>query len=334
MKKRLFILLILVISYVNAQELVLSSNILQKQPSQNFTMRLELRDVEMLGGRFAFSTGTDFQQVQLGVANRLNISFGPLGNLLFNSHAYVDTQGNYDIDIDAKGAGGAALAARVRLGLYNVNAGHFRITEGYQAQARPFYLFTDADRRGGYGAHIGVGLSYRASRTIVLELDPLITFGNTLEPTVDSIFHGIATGGVGFEAKGAVVFRRIVERDDFAIRASLESPFASDTFNIGLGAEYKLNRRNLPTMSASAWLVYREGGLHPAFQLQASQDIVGIDVRLHALLEPFRTTVPYRISLDASSDIGLGTVSAGVYVAPETSLLPVFGTEFSYSIVF
>jgi len=165
---------------------------------------------------------------------------------------------------------------------------------------------------------------YRLNRTTVLEVDPHFTW-------VDGRF--------AFYGSGAVVFRRVIDSDDIAIRikgASLPAlnlieNIAVDVntledFNesyLAAGVEYRLSRRTWPSIRTSFWLGFQTN----LGEVQISSGLKGIvtqKLREIPLTYPFEFALePYRIDgfkyhgsanldyrIDDANSVGFGLARA------------------------
>lgn len=270
-------------------------------------IRLELR---LAGG-----LGTP---VEMGLGFRANTSLGPVGNLLISGRADLDTSGNFAVHLSGEGVL-ASVGLRAGLRVFNSNAALFYPQQASAANAAPLYAIVQ--KPGFVGLELELGLSYRLSRTIVLELDPSLNY--------------VSAQGLGGHLDAALELRHIVERDDAA--ALLMAHLAPGGAGYGAaGFEYRLNRRDLPLLRGSLWLGAGSSGVTPGLRLSISdtQDSTPLRYRLELALEPYRMDAfPYRGTIRLATDLGNGELAfmalAALGEAPTPRLEP-FTLKLSY----
>lgn len=247
--------------------------------------------------------------LEFGGVGRFRSSFGPLGTVSAAAHLDVSTAGAFDVGLDGSGAL-AATGLDAELSVFNRNPGAFSPTAAYTLGARPF--LPTAALEPGVGAHLRVGATQRLGRTLLLEAVP-------------ELLYLSGTGaGAGLDLR--LQFRRLVESDNgVALLEGSTGPGAGRGFVAG-GAEYQLNRRGLPSLSAALLLGSGPSGVAPGLRASASGEVGRFSYRAELAAEPYRATAPpYRANLAAGTALGPGALGLefGAALANDFGVPPV-----------
>ncbi len=255
--------------------------------------------------------------LELGAVLRFRSSFGPLGTVSVAGHADADTGGAFDLGADAAGAL-AATGVDASLTVFNRNPGAFSPTAAYTLDSRPFLPPASAvtqvnlDESVGTGAYLAVGATQRLGRTLLLEATPALSYQS-------------GTGlGAGFDAR--LQLRRLVESDNGVVLLEGNTgPGAGRAF-LAAGAEYQLNRQELPALTGAVLLGSGELGIRPGFRGSAAGELGRFSYRAELAAEPYRATAPpYRANLSAGTALGPGALGLelGAALANDFGVPPV-----------
>ncbi len=273
-----------------------------------------VNDIDFKDSKLSFRIATNvITPLEFGLGAQYNFSWGPFGNVLLKSLAQVDSDGLVDIDVSASGVLGSLAALEADLMLFNANKGHFALESAYR-QARPRYDTSSLV----FG--VGLGGKYRLERTLVLEFKPTLV---------------LTAGSLGGYGSVGLHLRHLIERDDGIIKFKAEkSPTTSDAYG-AIGFEYRLNRRNLPTVQVTAWLATGTEGTFPGGALNLKHKLKGQPVRYEVELfaEPYRFDgFDYGASALLVVELELGELEFQVLGAPDNEgSLPELAVQVGYS---
>ena len=246
--------------------------------------------------------------LELGAALRFRNSFGPLGTVSALGHADIDAVGAFEVGVDASGAL-AATGVDASLSVFNRNPGAFAPTAAYALGSRPFFPTTD--EHIGVGAHLTVGTTQRLGRTVLLEATPALSYQSEL--------------GLGFNLDTRLQLRRLIGRDNGVVLLEAHTgPGAGRAF-IAFGAEYQLNRQDLPSLTGALLLGEGGEGVRPGFRGGALGEAGRFSYRAEIAAEPYRKTAPpYRANLALGTALGPGAVGLelGAALANDFSVPP------------
>lgn len=266
--------------------------------------------------RLAGGLGTP---VEMGFGVRTNTSLGPVGNLLIYGRADLDTSGNFVVQLHGEGVLGS-VGLRAGLQVFNSNLALFYPQEASVANAAPLYPIVSKPGLVGLGLELGV--SYRLSRMVVLELDPGLSY--------------VSAQGWGGHLDAALQLRHIVARDDAAALLMAQLSPGGEAGYGAVGFEYRLNRPDWPLLRGSLWLGAGSSGVAPGLRLSISDTQTSTPLRysLELALEPYRVDAfPYRGSARLATDLGNGELAfmalAALGKAPTPRLEP-FTLKLSY----
>lgn len=246
---------------------------------------------------------------EFGAVGRFRSSFGPLGTVSAAAHLDADLEGGFDVGLDGSGAL-AATGVDADLKVFNRNPGAFSPTAAYALQSRPF--FTDEALEPGVGAHLRVGATQRLGRTLLLEAAPELTY--------------LSGTGVGAGLDLRLQFRRLIESDNgVALLEGSTGPGAGRGFVAG-GAEYQLNRRGFPSLTAALLLGSGPSGFAPGLRASASGEVARFSYRAELAAEPYRAAAPpYRANVAVGTALGPGALGLelGAALANDFGVPPV-----------
>ena len=247
--------------------------------------------------------------LELGAAGRFRTSFGPLGTVSAAAGVDVNTAGAFDASLDGSGAL-AATGLDAAVNVFNRNPGAFSPTAAYALQSRPFLPVGTLEP--GVGAHLRVGATQRLGRTLLLEAAPELTY--------------LSGTGVGAGLELRLQFRRLIESDNgVALLEGSSGPGAGRGFFAG-GAEYQLNRRGLPSLTAALLLGSGPSGFAPGVRASASGEVARFSYRAEVAAEPYRATAPpYRANVAVGTALGPGALGLelGAALANDFGVPPV-----------
>ena len=303
----LFFVLTLALAFVgNAQTfgVALSYNDEQLEPE------VQLRDLAAGGLLVDLRAAGGFRgPLEFGAVGRFRTSFGPLGTVSAAAHADADLAGAFDLGLDGSGAL-AATGLDADLSIFNRNPGAFSPTAAYALQSRPFLPVGVLEP--GVGAHLRVGATQRLGRTLLLEATPELTY--------------LSGTGVGAGLDLRLQFRRLIESDNgVALLEGATGPGAGRGFVAG-GAEYQLNRRGLPSLTAALLLGSGPSGFAPGVRASASGEVARFSYRAEVAAEPYRATAPpYRANVAVGTALGPGALGLelGAALANDFGVPPV-----------
>ena len=162
------------------------------------------------------------------------------------------------------------------------------------------------------GAHLRVGATQRLGRTLLLEAAPELTY--------------LSGTGVGAGLDLRLQFRRLIESDNgVALLEGATGPGAGRGFVAG-GAEYQLNRRGLPSLTAALLLGSGPSGFAPGVRASASGEVARFSYRAEVAAEPYRATAPpYRANVAVGTALGPGALGLefGAALANDFGVPPV-----------
>ena len=247
--------------------------------------------------------------VEFGAVGRFRSSFGPLGTVSAAAHADVDLAGAFDLGLDGSGAL-AATGLDAEVNVFNRNPGAFSPTAAYALRSHPFLPVSALEP--GVGAHLRFGATQRLGRTLLLEAAPELTY--------------LSGTGVGAGLDLRLQFRRLIESDNgVALLEGSSGPGAGRGFFAG-GAEYQLNRRGLPSLSAALLLGSGPSGVAPGVRASASGEVARFSYRAEVAAEPYRRAAPpYRANVAVGTALGPGALGLelGAALANDFGVPPV-----------
>ena len=312
--RSILIIWIFLCPFAAAQTLTVGGNVssLGLEPE----VRLEGVKAEGLtfGARAAFDLGSE--TLELGANARFNTSLGPLGNVAVMGRADANTAGAFAASVRGSGVLGS-IGARVRLAAFNTNPGRF-VPEDLLGDERPFLLGTPQERL--FAAQFGLGLTYRLSRTSILNVDPDLLYAN---------------GGFGVRGTATLELRRLRNRDDGVLLAEGYLKPGGPAGYGAVGFTYALNARRAPLIRGSLLVGAGSEGLYPGarFSLQTRGEI---DYTLSLAAEPYRADLPkLRAEVSASGALGAGDLRTVLLTAPlEDFGAPLFVLRSAYELEF
>lgn len=229
--------------------------------------------------------------LELGAAAQSRSSFGPLGTTLLSGRADADTQGGFDLNLSGSGALGPT-GLEASLSLFNRNPGAFAPTAAYARSSRPFFPGTALAT--ATGLQLEVGVTQRLTRTLILGASPSLSY--------------LTSTGVGAGLESRLQLRRVAGSDNAVALLSAASGPSGRGFVAG-GAEYQLNRRDLPTLTGALLLGYSDAGVRPGVQAGASGELGRVAYRAELAAEPYRRNAPpYRANLALATPLGPGAL--------------------------
>ncbi|MEZ4607369.1 MAG: hypothetical protein R2880_14915 [Deinococcales bacterium] len=242
-----------------AQELKFSVSLSQWQQGDvslsDIRPMLVLQDLDVDKAKLSFGLMADRQALGALFKLRSNFSWGPLGNVLVEAEAFANTLAKTDLRLSASGVLASSGALRAEFSLFNVQVGHFDVAQHFVSNVRPHYALNDALAVG-----LSLGGNYRLSRLLVLEGGARATLLNSY---------------LALDANLALVLRQIIETDDLTLKIKgLLHPVTTESNSdyvdlsyLSLGAEYRLNRRNIPALSVGFYGLINEQGFLPGGSL-------------------------------------------------------------------
>ncbi len=247
--------------------------------------------------------------LEVGAAGRFRTSFGPLGTVSAAAHADADLAGAFDVGLDGSGAL-AATGLDAAVNVFNRNPGAFAPTAAYTLRSRPFLPVGLLEP--GVGLHLRAGATQRLGRTLLLEATPELTY--------------LAGGGVGAGLDLRLQFRRLIRSDNgVALLEGSSGPGVGRGFFAG-GAEYQLNRRGLPSLTAALLLGSGPSGFAPGLRASASGEVARFSYRAEVAAEPYRASAPpYRANVAVGTALGPGALGLelGAALANDFGVPPV-----------
>lgn len=247
--------------------------------------------------------------LEFGAVGGFRSSFGPLGTVGAAVGVDVSTAGAFDASLDGSGAL-AATGLDADLSVFNRNPGAFSPTAAYTLSSRPFFPVSAVEP--GVGAHLRVGATQRLGRTLLLEAAPELTY--------------LAGSGVGAGLDLRLQFRRLIDADNgVALLEGSTGPGAGRGFVAG-GAEYQLNRRGLPSLTAALLLGSSDAGIAPGLRASAAGEVARFSYRAEVAAEPYRRAAPpYRANVAVGTALGPGALGLelGAALANDFGVPPV-----------
>ncbi len=256
---------------------------------------VQLRDLNAGGGEFSLRVAGGIAALEAGVNARFRSSFGPLGTLAVGAHADADVTGAFDFGVDGSGAL-AATGLDASLAVFNRNPGAFSPTAAYTLGNRPFLA-------SGVGAHFALGATRRLGRTLILEATPSLTY--------------LSGTGIGVGLTGRLQLRRLLESDNGALLLEANTGPGGGRAFVAAGAEYGLNRRGLPSLTAALLLGGGDAGVQPGLRASATGELSRFSYRAEVSAEPYRRDAPpYRANLALGTALGPGALGLEFGAAP------------------
>jgi hypothetical protein len=253
--------------------------------------------------------------LELGFGARTNLSFGPVGNLTVRGRLDVDTAGGLDASLSGDGVLGG-VAARLSLGAFTVDPGHFDLADAFARDARPRH---GEALEGQVGWRFAAGVSYRISRELILDGDAAVRY--------------LTGRGFGAHLTAALRFVRLVENDDGVVLVLADLAPGAETGYAAAGFEYRVNRRDWPLVRAAVWLGAGNEGVWPGARLSVgSPQGAAWRYQLELAAEPFRSdALKYRLDALLISPIDPGEVHLRLLAAPAPPRgVPTLALEVSY----
>lgn len=277
-----------------------------------------LSNVRYEGVRLNFrAAGVVSGPLEVGFGARYNTSFGPVGNVTIEGRGDVDTAG--DFSINARGQGTITqVSVRAELQAFSVNPGHFELREAFPDDARPRHAQEVIDDTVGFG--LTGGVTYRLTRTEILEADANVRY--------------LTRHGFGVNVRAGLQLRNLIASDTGVVRVQADlGPGARDGYGAA-GFEYRLSRRGLPVVRASAWLGVGTLGFWPGVRASISHTVDPVTYQLELAAEPFRTdALRYRFRGDMRVALNTGELGLELLAAPASDL-PVVTASVRYSVSF
>lgn len=234
-------------------------------------------------------------ELELGLRLREAGSLATVGNLITTLAAHGSTGGRYTVAFTARGVLGPA-ALRLRASAFDGRRSLAPLAEGE---------FSELPLLGAGGAVLGleVGVSYRLSRALIVDLAPaLLLRGGRL--------------GAGFGGEARLV--RFDGRNDLSLLLHLFAEPGSERLTAAVGAGYTFNRRRAPSWTASGWLGWGPDGLAPGARLSGSQRLENGNLNLLLAAEPYRLDRwPYRLDVTYERGLGNGELVVGLLAGLE-----------------
>lgn len=255
--------------------------------------------------------------LEVGLGLRTTLTLGPVGNVILSGRGDLATDGQFSAHLGGSAVLGA-LGVRAQLAAFNTDPGRFALAEAFAIDAR---ARTGALQPGGIGMSLGVGVTYRLTRTVILDVDPELRY--------------LSGQGLGGRLAATLQLRRFIDQDDGRLLLLADIAPGNARGFAAAGFEYRLTRRGLPVTAASLWLGQGSRGLWPGVRLSLSgQAAAGWQGGLELALEPYRTDAPrYRGRAQLRGPAGPGELSLTLFVAPGSDLPPI-GLQSSYSLRF
>lgn len=282
---------------------------------------LELEDLAVEKLKLSFRLASNlFTPIEIGMGARYNFSWGPLGNILLKGSAEIDSEALIDVNASVEGVLASTLAAEIELMLFNVDKGHFDLKSAY-SKTRPYYNQNKNQNNLVFGSSLGG--KYRLNRTLILEIQPtLILTSSSLGGYVDANLH----------------LRHLVDRDDGLVKLKAEKDPLTKNFYVAAGFEYRLSRRNWPTLYATVWLATGSRGTFPGGNLVLRQNLKKQSLRyeLELAAETYRIDgLTYYGSALLAVGLEQGEINFRLLGAPNNkNLLPEVALQVSYSLFF
>ena len=276
---------------------------------------LQLRELDLGGSTLDLRLADGLTgPLELGAALRFRSTFGPLGTVSAVGRADLDTVGAFELGVEASGAL-AATGVDASLSVFNRNPGAFAPTAAYAPLSRPLFPPTagaTAAEDIGVGARLEVGATQRLGRTLLLTATPALAYQSGL--------------GLGAGLDAQLQLRRLLDSDNGVVLFEGNTgPGAGRAF-AALGAEYQLNRRGWPSLTAALLLGSSDAGVRPGFRGSASGEISRFSYRANLAAEPYRKTAPpYRANLALGTALGRGALGLelGAALANDFGVPPV-----------
>ncbi len=271
--------------------------------SAGFEPDVRIEGIRAGGLRFGVRVAGDSEagRFEGGASTRFSTSLGPLGNVAVTGRANADTAGAFAASVRGSGVLGP-VGARIRLDAFNVNPGRFAPETLFEGE-RPFLL--GAPSQEAFAAQLGVGLTYRLSRTTIFTLDPDLLYSWEDDES-----------GLGVRGTGTVELRRLRGRDNGIVLAEGYLEPGADAGYGAAGFTYALNRRSLPTMRGTLLVGAGSEGLSPGARF-FMQKRDRLDYSLTLAAEPYRTDVPkVRGEASLAGALGSGTLHTTLLAAP------------------
>ena len=280
---------------------------------------IRLGGIEAEGLTFGVRAASDLEAetFEFGASTRFSTSLGPLGRVSVTGSAAADTAGAFAASVRGSGVLGP-VGARARLDAFNVNPGRFE-PEDLFAGERPFLLAAPSEE--AFAAQVGLGVTYRLSRTKILTFDPDLLY--------------LRGDGLGVRGAGTLELRRLRGRDNGIVLAEgYLSPGADEGYG-ALGFTYALNQRTLPTLRGSLLVGAGSEGLAPGARLFV-QKRGRLDYSLTLAAEPYRVDAPrVRAETSLAGALGSGTLRTTLLTAPtEDFSVPLFTLRSAYQFSF
>jgi hypothetical protein len=257
--------------------------------------------------------------LELGFGARTNLSFGPVGNLTVRGRLDVDTAGGLDASLAGAGVLGG-VAARLSLGAFTVDPGHFDLADAFAADARSRH---GEALEGQLGLHFAAGVSYRIARELILDSDAAVRY--------------LTGRGLGAHLTAALRLVRLVESDDGVVLVKADLAPGAEAGYAAAGFEYRLNRRDWPLVRAAVWLGAGSEGVWPGVRLSVGSSLgAAWHYQLELAAEPFRTdALKYRLDALLVSPLDPGEVHLRLLAAPAPPRgVPALALELSYRVGF
>lgn len=288
-----FLLLACLLASVRAQSVEFA---VQRRAQGAASIEVAFREIESSSGSVGLRLSAG-SELELGLELREAGSLATVGNIVTSLAAHGSTDGRYGLRVSSRAALGPA-ALRVR---GSVSDGNWSDLTGGGA---PFPVLP---LLGPGPAILGgeIGVTYRASRRLVLDFEPGV------------FVRGNSWGG---RFSGELRLLRAFSGNDVAVLLHAFVEPGGRAASGAAGVRYTLNRQRAPSWSGAVLLGAGPAGLLPGARLIGSERLATgrLDLALH--LEPYRLdSWPYRIVIDYQHQIGEGDLLVGLRTGLEPS---------------
>lgn len=261
--------------------------------------------VRVEGGTVGFSVGFVGAPL-LALDLSTNRTFGPIGNVVLDARGALRSDGLGEADLSVRGVAGP-VAIRVTASAFGAEAQRFRPL-AVASDDRPTWT------RSGVG--LGIGVTGRLGRTVVLEVEPDVHFTPV---------------GTGWRAAVALRLLRAWQQNEIRVvaRGSLSPGTHAAEGAVGVGLV--LPRGRAPDLAFATYLGASAKGVRPGATLDVAEDLgAGARLAVRAAYEPYRLDAdPLRIATDLTlpaSTFGLPSLPADARLVVSAALtLPQWG---------
>ncbi|MBX3143053.1 MAG: hypothetical protein KF813_04805 [Trueperaceae bacterium] len=251
-------------------------------------------------------------QLSLGISE--NLSFGPLGNVVFGFTTSLRTDAAAQAELTARGVIGP-VALRVALGAFTHQTQRFE-PGAATATARP--LLTGANGSES-GFSVRLGGSGRLNRSLVLEAEPELYLVN---------------GGTALRLESRLRWLRAFADNELRAAVRAYSAPTMGESHLGIGFGIVLGRGRAPDWTFTASAGYSHGRLLPGASAEIVERFEGGQIlSLSAAAEPYRRDIaPYRAAASFETGLGPGTLKVAGSAAHVTGAGPLMSVTVGYSL--